>query len=396
MSKHNNILAGIDIGTQQIKVVVVRNILNKRKKNTDVEIIGYSITESRGIKNGYINDPEEVVKYLKKAIRLAEKSAGVKIKQANLSINSIGLEEYYSLGETVPVRADSEITKIDIEKTIQDSEDKVVNKITNKQILHKIPLRYTLDGSEILGRPLGLKGTKLEVHSLFIVSPEQHLENIIKITEELGIQVANIIASPLASESVLLTKLQKRSGCMLIDIGAETTSIVIFEDSAPISLKVFPFGSNDITNDIALSFQIPLEDADKIKRGMSVRFNYSKRKLEELLKNKHLEMFEVINNHLKTIGRDRLLPAGVILTGGGCRAYQLIDISKSKLSLPTEFGTNTRINNYVKNKTKAELLSTAFGLCLWDNANDYTVGVTGIIKNKSPLRLWSWISRFLP
>ncbi len=393
---HHDVIAGIDIGTQQIKIVVVKRTFSKKNKISEAEIIGYSITESRGLKNGYINNPEETLISLKKAIHSAEKSARIKIKQANLSINSIGLEEYYSLGETVPVRADSEITKIDIEKTIQDSEDKVANKILNKQILHKIPLRYTLDGSDILGRPLGLKGTKLEVHSLFIVSPEQHLDNLVKITEETGIHVVNIVASPLASESVLLTKLQKKSGCMLVDVGAETTTIIIFEDSIPISIKVFPFGSNDITNEIALNFQLSLEDAEKIKRGQSVRFNYSKRKLEDLLKNQNLETFEKINNHLKAIGRDRLLPAGVILTGGGSKVQQLIDSSKTKLSLPTELGNNTRINTFTKNKVKAEYLSTAFGLCLWENTNDYTTGTTGTIKSKTPLRWLSWFSRFLP
>ena len=125
-----------------------------------------------------------------------------------------------------------------------------MDRIPNRRILHGIPLRYSIDGTEVLGRPQGLKGTKLEVDSLFITTYEQHVNDLISTVENIGVYVEDVIASPLAASFVLLSKAQKRAGCVLANIGAETTSIVIFEESTPISLKIFPIGSNDVTNDM--------------------------------------------------------------------------------------------------------------------------------------------------
>jgi len=144
-------------------------------------------------------------------------------------------------------------------------------------------------------RPQGLKGTKLEVDSLFITTYEQHVNDLISTIEGLGVYVEDVIASPLAASFVMLSKAQKRAGCVLTNIGAETTSIVIFEDSTPISLKIFPVGSTDVTNDIALGLRIPLEDAEKIKRGAMTSATFSKKKLDEIIQERLRTIFTLID-----------------------------------------------------------------------------------------------------
>jgi len=151
----------------------------------------------------------------------------------------------------------------------------------------------------VLGKPQGMRGTKLEVESLFITTFEQHLNDLVTAIENTGIAVEDIMASSLAASFVMLTKAQKRAGCVLANIGAETVSIVVFENSTPISIKVFPLGSNDITNDIALGLKIPLEEAEKIKRGGMSSANYSKRKLDEIIAARLTDIFELIQAHLK-------------------------------------------------------------------------------------------------
>ncbi|KXK00624.1 MAG: Cell division protein FtsA [Parcubacteria bacterium OLB19] len=297
----DHIITGIDVGTYHVKVAIARLPRQTNDRKPIPEIIGTGYAESRGLKSGYILQPDEVSRSIKSAISQAEKSAGVIVKKAHVAIGSIGLEELYSRGEIIPARADSEITSTDLDKVMQDSEDRIIDHIPNRKILHNIPLRYTIDGAEVLGRPQGLRGTKLEVDTLFITTYEQHVNDLIATIESIGIYVEDVIASPLATSFVLLNKTQKRAGCILVNIGSETTSLVVFEDSTPISLKIFPVGSNDITNDIALGLKITIEEAEKIKRGNMTSVTFSKKRLDEIIHHRLNSIFELIDTHLKKL-----------------------------------------------------------------------------------------------
>jgi cell division protein FtsA len=356
------------------------------------EIIGTGLSESRGLKSGYIMHEADVARSIKSAIAQAEKNAGVVVKRAHVAIGSIGLEEVYSHGEIIPARADSEVTNIDLDKVMQDSEERVMDHIPNRRILHSIPLRYSIDGTEVLGRPQGLKGTKFEIDSLFITTFEQHVNDLIKTVEKLGIYVEDVIASPLAASFVMLSKAQKRAGCVLTNIGAETTSIVVFEDSTPISLKIFPVGSSDITNDLALQLRIPLEEAEKLKRGGMTSATFSKKRIEEIMNERLKTIFELINSHLTKIKRDGLLPAGAILTGGGANIITVVEIAKSTLNLPARIATLDLGKNM---KIKDASWAVAYGLCMWGANDSEDASAMGLVKNTKH-SLLSWLSQFLP
>lgn len=388
----DKIVTGIDIGTYHVKVAVARIPKNAQGGSIKPEIIGTGMAESRGLKNGYIIHPEEVARSVKAAVGQAEKTAGLPIKRAHVAIGSIGLEEIYSHGEIIPARADSEVTGGDLEKLMQDSEERVLDRIPNRRILHGIPLRYAIDGVEVMGRPQGLKGTKLEVDSLFITTYEQHVHDLITTVENVGVYVEDVIASPLAASFVLLSKAQKRAGCVLTNIGAETTAIAIFEESTPISLKIFPVGSNDITNDIALGLRVPLEDAEKIKRGAMTSATFSKKKVDEIISSRLENIFGLIDAHLKKIKRDGLLPAGVILTGGGSSLSQTVDSAKDVLNLPArtatlEIGKNSKLRDVS--------WAVAYGLCTWGASDTEEASAIGIVKN-SRHNILNWLSQFLP
>jgi cell division protein FtsA len=388
----DRIITGIDIGTYHVKVAVARAA--KRFEEAGLpEIIATGCAESRGLKNGYILQSGDVARSVKSALVQAEKAAGVSIKRAHIAIGSIGLEELYAHGEVIPARADSEITDSDLDKVMQNSEERVIDRIPNRRILHSIPLRYTVDGEDVLGRPQGLRGTKLELDTLFITTYEQHINDLVAAVESAGIYVEDVIASPLAASFVMLSKIQKRVGCLLANIGAETTSIVIFEDSTPISFKIFPVGSADLTNDIALGLKLPLEEAEKIKRGALTSAPYSKRELETIIDNRLTTIFTLIDAHLKKIKRDGLLPAGIILTGGGSSAPNVVAIAKRVLSLPAR---TAALEIGAKNaKVKDASWAVAYGLCLWGVGGEEESASIGIVKQtrRSP---FSWFSQFLP
>jgi cell division protein FtsA len=389
MSEH--IITGIDVGTFHVKVAIAR-IPKNAQGTAKPEIIGTGLAESRGLRSGYIMNDTEVARSIKTAVVQAEKAAGVTIKKAHVAIGSIGLEEMYSHGEIIPSRADSEVTTTDLEKLMQDSEERVNDRIPNRRILHAIPLRYSIDGTEVLGRPQGLKGTKLEVDSLFITTYDQHVSDLIKTIESLSIYVEDVIASPLAASFVLLSKAQKRAGCVLVNIGAETTSIVVFEDTTPISVKIFPVGSSDVTNDLALGLRIPLEDAEKIKRGAMTSATFSKKRVDEIVAERLKGIFGLIDAHLKKIKRDGLLPAGVILTGGGANLPQTVDVAKNALELPARTAA-LEIGKSVKVRDAS--WAVAYGLCMWGASDVKEASTLGIVKNTKH-NLLSWLSQFLP
>ncbi len=385
----DNFITGIDIGTYQVKVVVTR--ISKNKKQLP-EIIGTGFSESRGLRNGYVMQADEVSRSVKSAVAQAEKSAGVIIKKAFLAIGGVGLEEIYSRGEIIPSRADSEVTDSDLAKVMQDSEDRITDHIPNRRILHNIPINYQLDGQEVLGKAQGMKGTKLEVNSLFITTYEQHIDSLISVVEETGIMVEDIMASPIAAGLVLLNKMQKRVGCVLVNIGSETTSLIVFENDTPISLKVFPSGANDVTNDIALNLKISLEEAEKIKCGGLIGVNYSKKALEEVITHRLTNTFSLIDSHLKKIKRDGLLPAGAIFTGGGANVSNITEVAKEVLSLPAKV-INLDIGKFMRSKNIS--WSVAYGLCVWGATYSEDNTPIGIVKHTKN-NLLSWFKQFIP
>jgi len=390
-----NIAVGIDIGTYQTKVVVVE--ANPKGLPT---VLGVGLSESKGVRHGYITNIQDAAQSIKAAISEAEKTSGLEIKEAYFSIGGIGLGSIISHGGTIISRADLEVTRIDIDKAVQASETAIPqNMILNRRIVYTIPLAYRIDGKTSLGDPEGSHGTKLESKVLFITCVENHFNNLILAAEEANISVLDVIASPVASSIVTLNRAQKTAGCVLANIGAETVSIIVCENNIPISLEVFPIGSGDITNDIALGLKITLEEAEQIKCGEP--HNHSKKRLEEIIVARFSDIFELIENHLKKIGKNGLLPAGIILTGSGSNIPLATDLARVYLKLPSKV-TGPLLGADVSDKISAKdpVWSVAYGLCTLGLYNEDTGTIkTGwgpkIIK---PIRnkFVEWIKQFLP
>lgn len=385
------ITTGIDIGTTQVRVVIAEAVRGKSRALPS--IIGTGIAQSRGLRHGYIINSSDVVRSIRNAIDQAEKAAGVAVKRAYISIGGVGLDELRDTSQVLISRADSEVTAFDIEKALSESEKRVTDKTLNRKILHVVPLRFRLDGEKVLGRPHGMKGTKLEVDALFITCLEQHLNDLIQAVEEIGVEVEDVMASPLAGSLVTLSKAQKIAGCILVNIGAETVSIVVFENNIPQSIKVFPIGSTDITNDIALGFKISLEEAEQIKKGAITGTEYPKKKLDDIIAARLSDIFELIDDHLEKIGKSGLLPAGIMLTGGGTGLATIRDIARASLKLPTK--TATLHMNGNKGQIKDSSWAVAYGLCIWGFTAERESAGLRLAKSTGG-NLVQWIKQFLP
>lgn len=325
------ISVGIDIGTSTTRVVVT-----ELRENSDAVVLGFGTAETLGVRHGYIISRDDVLVSLKKAIREAEIQSGIKIKQAIIAIGGVGLDAQYSVGSSIVSRADSVISKLDIEKAISDAEAGL--DLKNRAMLHAYPVSFKIDGKEYPVRPEGIEGLKLEVRTLFITCFQQHLDDLLGVVGDAGVKVLSFTATPLATHSLLLTDLQRNFGCALIDIGAETVSVAVFENNTLISLHVFDIGSLNITKDLALGLRITPEEAESIKTGVVNFQTVPKKKIDEIVEARLSDIFELIDKYLKKMGRSGLLPAGAILIGGGSHLHSVEAVAKTMLKIPVRVG----------------------------------------------------------
>lgn len=390
-----NIITGIDIGTYYVKVVIADT--KERTERGFPKIVGVGVAESRGLRHGYVTNMRDVASSIRKAVAQAEEKSGLKIKKAFIGVGGIGLNATSVTSTIITSRADAEITELDLAKLREQCEADIPQGAkANRRIIYDIPLQYKIDNFPSLGAPLGMTANKIELKMLFITCLEHHVADLIAAVNEAGIAVEDVMAAPIAAGFVTLSKTQKIAGCVLANIGAETVSIAVFENNIPTSLEVFPIGSTDITNDIALGLKVPLEEAEQIKIGAITGSSYPRKKLEEIVGARLSDIFELIEAHLKKIGRNGLLPAGIIITGGGSALNSIDDLAKASLKLPSRIGSIGTVDG--KSSFKDNPLAVAYGLCIWgihaeetpeiDTTKEFFVHLTKRVKR--------WVKQLMP
>ncbi|MFZ3020316.1 MAG: cell division FtsA domain-containing protein [Minisyncoccia bacterium] len=391
-----NIAVGIDIGTFQVKIVVA-------EKGPQTPIILAAVSaESKGLRHGYVVNIPEVARAVRVAKESAEKQIGFSIDSAYVSIGGIGLSGLTSTG-TIPIaRQDNEITEHDVEEVARAAEENIArNELQNKSIIYNIPIEYSVDKKPVYGKVIGMGGNELTAKVLFVTCLESHLRDLVEALGEAGVETLDISAAPIAASFVTLTKSQRVAGCVLANIGSETVSIAVFENNIPISLEVFPIGSTNITHDIALGMKISLEEAEMLKRGGLVNADYPKKKLDDIISSRLSDIFELVEAHLKKIGRSQLLPAGIIITGGGAGITTIEDYAKASLRLPSRIA-HIEIGNREKN-IRDSSWAVAYGLCFLglnreDDVPISIASISGILKRPGKIgkTAKSWFSKFMP
>lgn len=368
-------------------MVVVEEIAHTHGAR-QLHIIGTGIADSKGLRHGYIVNGDEVVSSILEAKRQAEETARIQVRSAFLAVGGISLDETRAKGATVISRADQEITILDLEHAAKAAREAAAPSFLNRRVLHSVPLEYRIDDNKTLGDPIGMKGVRLEVDYLFVTCLSQHEDVLVKAVEDAGVEVIDHMASPLAGSYVLLSGEQKMKGCVLANIGAETVSIVVYDEGIPISVKVFPMGSSHITDDIALGFRISLEEAERVKLGRLSGQMYPRKKVDDVIANRLVTMFTLIDKHLKSLGRRGPLPAGIIISGGGSGLGTISDIAKTSLKLPARLA-EFRLSSDAK--IRDATWAVAYGLALWGLTGD-----TSAPKRSLGASAIKFIKQFLP
>lgn len=228
-----NIVIGIDIGTSSVKTIVA-----EKEKGKTPHILGAGEAASSGVRKGSVVDVSEASQAVVSSCREAEKSSGMTIKRAYVSMGGLGLSSLRQKGVVAASRADNEITEYDIKRAVEACRSPIAL-LSNKSVIDAHPLFFTVDGELTIQNPLGLVGARLEAETLFAVGLTPHLNNLVKSVENAGIAVDDVVASPFAAGLAVLSKKHKEAGVALLDLGAATASLTVFEENLPLSLEVF-------------------------------------------------------------------------------------------------------------------------------------------------------------
>lgn len=389
MAKTLDAVVGLDIGTS--KVAVVAGILQEGM----VQVLGVGSAPNSGLRKGVIVDIEDTVSAISGALEEAERASGIQLRQAFVGVGGTQVSVHESKGVVAVSRADGEIAAADIERVLEAA--RVVAVPPNREILHVIPLSYAVDGQRGIKDPNGMTGVRLEVEAQVVAIGSSAIRNQLKCVEQAGLAAAELVFSPLATAKTLLTKKQKESGVVLVDIGAGTTAVVVFEEGEMIHAAVLPIGSMHITNDIAIGLRISLDAAEKIKLkyGAATKIGLKdnetiplssfepdekerteRKYLVDIIEARLNELFGMIRDELKKIGKDSMLPAGVVLTGGGSQLEGVLDFAKERLHLPAASGNPLLEISGLVDELDNPGYATALGLMLW-GLEDTRIGPRG-------------------
>lgn len=416
MAKENYIV-GLDIGTQNLRVVQAK----VDEENGSLSVIGASSVLSAGMRKGVIVDIEEAVSSISAVLEKVERMTGVPVTHANISVGGNHITCIESKGVIAVSRADGEITENDVIRVIDASQ--AISIPPNREVLHVIPKTFTLDGQTGIKDPVGMTGIRLEVETIIIHGALPFLKNLSKAILQTGLEVDQLVLSPLAAAQAVLNKRQKELGVALIDLGAGTTSLAVYEENNLLHTAIIPVGSMHITNDVAIGLRCTIETAEKVKlmygyataaevdKHMNIDLSkidpeeqerVSRIDVVEIIEARLEEIFEMINAELKKIGRDGKLPAGIILTGGGSELPGITEFAKRHLRLPVAVGRPQEMRTVI-DQVMDPSFATVVGLALW--GSKYSSGYSeskigqalgGLLENENMLKLRKWFKSFLP
>src|SRR5262249_50840324 len=158
-------------------------------------ILGTGTAASKGMRHGYIIDTKEATRSIREAVMRACAAAKIQIKSARVALGGVGLEEIRSTGEISLTASGGVVTDRDIERALRESEKRAASKLVNRTVIHTIPLEYRIDGAKVIGRPVGMQGTKIAIDTLLITLLSQHHDELVEAVEAAGIEVEGVMAS---------------------------------------------------------------------------------------------------------------------------------------------------------------------------------------------------------
>lgn len=346
------IFTGLDVGSGSVRVVVAQI-----QGDDKPQILGTGIAPSQGVRRGVVVSIDDAAQCVQEALTAARAVSGLSFNSVFVGVNGGHIQAQESRGVVAVARADKEITESDMGRAVRAAE--MINVPQNREIIEVIARTFNIDDERGIKNPVGMNGIRLEVNALLILASTPFIKNLTKAVEKAKLDVRELVAGPLAVAEAVLTKRQKELGVVVVDIGADTSSIAVYEEGEIAHTKIIPIGSAHITNDIAIGLRTDIDTAEKVKirfgsclpdsirrtetidlseLGIGEHVHVRRQEVAEIILYRMREVLDTVNKELDKIHRKGFLPAGAVLVGGGAKIPGLVDFAKQELMLPVKIG----------------------------------------------------------
>ncbi len=380
-SREQPVITGIDIGSAAIRVAVGRVV--EQERGQLLQLLACAEVPSEGIHKGIITSIDDAVSSVSACLERAERLANIEITHALVGISGSHVMSQQSKGVVAVAKPDGEITDDDVARSVEAA--RTVATPVNYEIIHVIPKTFTVDGQSGIKDPTGMTGVRLEVDAQIIQGVSSQIKNMSKVVYRAGLAIDTHVLSILAVAEVVTTARQKELGVAVVNVGASTTSIAIYEDGDVLHTAILPVGSEHITSDIAVGLRTAIDVAERVKiefgtalpkqvarkeeiflseLGAAEQEVVDRKFVAEIIEARVEEILQKIDKELRAVERSGLLPGGVLFVGGGSRLDGFIEISKRQLRLPAALGYPMDLTS-LSDKVNDLACATAIGLVAW-------------------------------
>ncbi|MDX8389595.1 MAG: cell division protein FtsA [Mariprofundaceae bacterium] len=350
MSKDDNYLIGLDIGTSKIACVVAES-----SPDGSLDIVGIGTHPSHGLRKGVVVNIESTVESIRLAVEEAELMAGIHIRSVFTGIAGSHIRGYNSHG-AVAIAA-GEVGDDDVSRVIDAA--RAMKIPADQQILHILPQEYVIDSQDGIRDPAGMCGVRLEAKVHIVTGAASSAQNIIKCCNRCNLDVADIVLEQVASSEAVLQQDEKDIGVVVVDIGGGTSDIAIFIDGAIRHTCVIPIGGDHLTNDLVVGLRTSAKEADQLKKkygscmvsaiatdeqvevpsvgGREPRA-LPRQVMAQILEPRVEELFELIRDELQRSGYQELLAAGMAITGGSSQLEGMVELGEEMFDMPVRLG----------------------------------------------------------
>lgn len=382
MTKKDNLIVGLDIGTTKVCAVV------GEVTHDGIDIIGIGSHPSRGLRRGVIVNIESTVEAIKRAIEEAELMAGCDILSVYASLSGSHIKGINS--HSIVSVKDRLISEKDVDRVIDGASAVVLP--MDREIIHVIPQEFIVDDQGGIKEPLGMAGAKFEANVHIVTAATSNIQNVIKCANRCGLNVNDVVLSSLATSSACLTEDERELGVVLLDIGGGTTDVIIYVNGSVVHTAVVPFGGNHITNDIAVGLRTPALEAEKIKQKFGCALSHmvqkdetidvpsvggrksrilSRQILSEIIQPRLEEIFDMAKQEVLRTGYEENVASGIVLTGGSSMIEGACELAEQVFDFPVLRATPRGIGGLV-DVVKSPMYATGVGLVIYGHERKKT------------------------
>ncbi|HOX47816.1 MAG TPA: cell division protein FtsA [Spirochaetia bacterium] len=373
----DNLIVGLDVGTAQTRAVI-----GEYNENGVLEITGVGTAPSTGLRRGVVVNIEATLASVAAAIEAAELMSGREAKDCFVGVAGANIEGINSRGVVAVTGKGREITQSDVDRVIEAARAVVIP--MDREVLHVIPQTFIVDDQKGIRNPLDMIGVRLEAEVHIITGSVTTAQNLVKCVNRAGFKVERLILQSLAAARATLTSDEKELGCLLVDLGAGTTDLLVYSDGAPYFTSVIPVGGAQVTNDLSIMLSVPMDAAERLKReaasawlegvdpeesvvvpGVGGRppVEISRRKLCTIAQPRMEEILRMARERVEKMGHWRHIKGGAVLTGGGALMQGAAELAQEIFEMPVRVGNPITVGGLVE-EYRSPVYATGVGLVL--------------------------------